>query len=135
MANASDLCHVCMEPRDQPPKGFCSAVHHRDGKRLTSDGTLVSLSGGFWSWEHRRPKPAYHYPLGDPRQKPRDIKVNPYTPDEHRVANYFFHEVGVGGGDDPIGYLIASHATIARELKELKTEIPPKTVTADAEQC
>lgn len=37
----------------------------------------------------------------------RDIEAKPYTPDEQRVAEWFA-EKGVGGGDDPIGFLMAS---------------------------
>lgn len=39
----------------------------------------------------------------------RDLDQNPYSPDEARVAEYFA-ERGIGGGDDPIGSLMASHS-------------------------
>ena len=49
----------------------------------------------------------------------RDFKENPYSPCEARVAA-FLHEVGgIGGGDDPIGFLMASHAALAAERREL----------------
>jgi hypothetical protein len=37
-----------------------------------------------------------------------------YTPDQRRVAEYIAMLTGgaVGGGDDPVGFLIASHATL-----------------------
>jgi len=38
----------------------------------------------------------------------RDFDKNPYSPDEARVAK-FFGDKGTGGGDDPIGALMASH--------------------------
>lgn len=38
----------------------------------------------------------------------RDIEANPYSTDEQRVAKFFFDK-GIGGGDDPIGSLMASH--------------------------
>jgi hypothetical protein len=47
----------------------------------------------------------------------RDLDTNPYTPDELRVAEFFFN-AGVGGGDDPIGAIIASHAALAMERNE-----------------
>jgi hypothetical protein len=44
----------------------------------------------------------------------RDLTEKPYSPDEKRVAK-FFADLGVGGGDDPIGFLLASHAYLASE--------------------
>lgn len=44
----------------------------------------------------------------------RDIEKNPYSPDENRVAKFFF-DLGVGGGPDPIGALLASHVALAAE--------------------
>ena len=38
----------------------------------------------------------------------RDLSTNPYSAEELRVAQFFFDK-GVGGGDDPIGALMASH--------------------------
>lgn len=38
----------------------------------------------------------------------RDFTKNPYTPEERRVAD-FFSDLGLGGGDDPIGAMIASY--------------------------
>lgn len=32
-----------------------------------------------------------------------------YTPDQARVAKYIMDTTGIGGGADPIGFLIASH--------------------------
>lgn len=37
-----------------------------------------------------------------------------YTPDQQRAANYIA-EAGIGGGDDPVGFLIASHAFLAKD--------------------
>lgn len=42
-----------------------------------------------------------------------------YTPDQERVARYFSESFGVGGGVDPVGFLIVSHAEIGRRLKAL----------------
>jgi hypothetical protein len=50
----------------------------------------------------------------------RDFDARGYSPDEERVAEWFF-EKGVGGGDDPIGAMIASHEALALERNELKS--------------
>lgn len=47
--------------------------------------------------------------------------ARPYSPDEQRVCDYL-QEVtdgSIGCGDDPIGFLIASHAAVVRELRKL----------------
>jgi len=49
----------------------------------------------------------------------RDLDKNPYSPDEQRVAHFFF-ERGIGGGDDPIGSLIASHQYLIMERRALR---------------
>lgn len=46
----------------------------------------------------------------------RDLDKDPYTPDEERVAAYFC-TMGIGGGDDPVGNLIAAHMYKRFELK------------------
>lgn len=44
-----------------------------------------------------------------------------YTRDEQRVADYIVERSGnnMGGGFDPIGFLIASHSYLGDQLKEL----------------
>jgi len=49
----------------------------------------------------------------------RDFDKNPYTPDEARVAA-FFSDRGVGGGDDPIGFLLASYEYIVEQRNTLE---------------
>lgn len=44
----------------------------------------------------------------------RDLDKQPYSFDERRVAQFLF-DLGVGGGDDPIGFILVSHATLAAE--------------------
>lgn len=46
----------------------------------------------------------------------RDFKARPYTPDEERVCDYLQRITAsmVGCGDDPIGFLIASHAALVQ---------------------
>lgn len=40
--------------------------------------------------------------------------VKKYSKDEERVAKYLSEKTGVGGGLDPIGFLIASHEVMGR---------------------
>lgn len=61
----------------------------------------------------------------------RDIEKQPYTPDEKRVAEFFF-ERGVGGGDDPIGSILASHAYLAEERNRYRKALE---VIAGQPQC
>lgn len=49
----------------------------------------------------------------------RDLKVNPYSKDEERVAKWLF-EKGVGGGDDPIGFLLSSYEYIIVQRNQLR---------------
>lgn len=49
----------------------------------------------------------------------RDLEKQPYSVDEKRIAEFFF-ECGVGGGDDPIGSIIASHAYLAAECNRYR---------------
>jgi DNA-binding phage protein len=51
----------------------------------------------------------------------RNFKVDPYRHDEQRVVTYL-HEVmpEIGAGDDPIGFLIASHASLRERVKEFR---------------
>lgn len=51
----------------------------------------------------------------------RDFEANPYTPHEQRVAKYLDDVAGIGGGDDPIEFLIASHEMLRKKL-EIKTQ-------------
>jgi hypothetical protein len=46
----------------------------------------------------------------------RDMKTNPYTSDEKRVAEWLSKK-GVGGGDDPIGFLMVSYDWLIEERK------------------
>jgi hypothetical protein len=52
----------------------------------------------------------------------RNIDKEPYSKDEARVAR-FFYERGTGGGDDPIGALIASHEYLIAERKSMPQSI------------
>ena len=41
--------------------------------------------------------------------KMRDLHEKPYSLEEGRVAEYLADLTGIGGGDDPAEFLIASH--------------------------
>ncbi len=61
----------------------------------------------------------------------RDLDARPYSPDEARVAR-FFAETGIGGGDDPIGFILASHAELARQRNALRGLKTPLQAAAQA---
>ena len=54
----------------------------------------------------------------------RNLDENPYSPEEARVANYLTELTGIGGGDYPVGFLIASHFELARQRVLLKAKYP-----------
>jgi hypothetical protein len=56
----------------------------------------------------------------------RDLNKDPYDRSEQRAAKYLF-DVGVGGGDDPVGFLIASHVYAMIELKRLRGALDART--------
>jgi hypothetical protein len=45
----------------------------------------------------------------------RDFDKNPYSPDEQRVAKWIVDKTGIGGGDDPIGFLMVSHEYVVAQ--------------------
>lgn len=49
----------------------------------------------------------------------RDFGEEPYSADEARVARFLF-ERGVGGGEDPVGFILLSHQTLADERNAAK---------------
>ena len=55
----------------------------------------------------------------------RDFEANPYTPHEQRVVKYLDEEIpgGMGGGDDPIEFLIASNESLRRRIEYLQAYI------------
>ena len=56
--------------------------------------------------------------------KMRNLDEKPYSPEEAKVANYLTELTGIGGGDDPVGFLIASHFDLARQRALLKAKYP-----------
>lgn len=47
--------------------------------------------------------------------------MNPYTPDQQRAADYICEITNqtIGGGDDPVGFLIASHRVLAQRTMKI----------------
>lgn len=52
----------------------------------------------------------------------RETGIVEYTADQKRVVDYTLKitEDQIGGGDDPVGFLIASHAALRQRVKELE---------------
>lgn len=46
----------------------------------------------------------------------RDLDKNPYSPEEERVAKWL-SEKGLGGGDDPIGFMLTSYEYLKDQSK------------------
>ena len=54
----------------------------------------------------------------------RDLDQKPYTSEEFRVAS-FFAQRGTGGGDDPIGAMLASYAYVVEQRNRMQAAIRP----------
>jgi hypothetical protein len=54
--------------------------------------------------------------------------------DEQRVVDYLCHTIGssIGAGLDPVGFLIASHASLRGEIQNLLWSEPTKPFVVDA---
>lgn len=52
----------------------------------------------------------------------RDIEKRPYTADETRVARYFADR-GTGGGDDPIGAMLAGYAWAVEQRNQYRAAL------------
>ncbi len=50
----------------------------------------------------------------------RDFEANPYSPDERRIVDWIIKRMNgdVGGGDDPIGYVLSALEYALYELNE-----------------
>lgn len=56
----------------------------------------------------------------------RDFTRSPYSDDEKRIVNWLNKITkgnSVGGGDDPIGFFMASYEMVIAERKEMKLQI------------
>ncbi len=56
--------------------------------------------------------------------KMRDLDEKPYSPEEQRAAEYLTDLTGVGGGDDPVGFLIVSHRELVRQRTVFREKYP-----------
>jgi len=65
--------------------------------------------------------------------KMRNLDEKPYSREEAEVAKYLMELTGIGGGDDPIGSLIASHRELVRQRAVLSAKHPEifKRITFD----
>lgn len=59
----------------------------------------------------------------------RDFSINPYSKDELRIV-HFLHKRGCGGGDDPIGFLIAAYGLAVSQRNEALAELHLATAGA-----
>lgn len=50
----------------------------------------------------------------------RDFTSKPYSVDEQRVCDYLTRIADAGCGEDPIGFLIASHGALVERVAEQK---------------
>lgn len=63
----------------------------------------------------------------------RDIEANPYSADEARVAKFFVEKIGLGGGDDPVGSLIASHEYVVAQRNQYRSALKKILAIEDRE--
>lgn len=54
----------------------------------------------------------------------RDLNETPYSREEAGASMYLNELAGPGGGDDPVGFLIASHRELVRQQTVLRTKHP-----------
>lgn len=54
--------------------------------------------------------------------KMRNLDEKPYSQEEAEAAKYLMELTGLDGGDDPVGFLIASHREPARQRTVLRTK-------------
>ncbi len=50
----------------------------------------------------------------------RDFTTQPYTADETRVLDFLAAQDGVGGGPDPIGFLLASYSFTVHQRNTMR---------------
>jgi hypothetical protein len=67
----------------------------------------------------------------------RDLDKEPYSPEESEAAKYQFDLIGIGGGNDPVGFLIASHHELVRQQTVLKAKYPAifKEIARESEEA
>jgi hypothetical protein len=63
----------------------------------------------------------------------RDFEEKPYSSDEQRVAKWL-SEKGVGGGDDPVGYLMVAHDYLVGERNRLIHDLERALSKAEQER-
>lgn len=68
----------------------------------------------------------------DARIARRDNETRPYSPDEERAARYLTEITNAGGGDDPVGFLIASHRALVGMVVRLREVLRASGSNPDA---
>lgn len=53
----------------------------------------------------------------------RNLETNPYSADENRVVEFLCEKVGLGCGDDPIGFVLVSCEYMMREQTALRKQL------------
>jgi hypothetical protein len=54
----------------------------------------------------------------------RNQDGEPFSLDEFEAAECLFDLTGIGGGDDPVGFLNASHRELVRQRTDLEAQYP-----------
>lgn len=82
-------------------------INDKDDERGMETGYYSTPQAAIQQWNQRATDSAE---IASKREigQSRDIEIDPYSPDEQRVADWLM-TVGIGGGDDPIGFLLASY--------------------------
>ena len=60
----------------------------------------------------------------------RDFDKNPYSADEQRVAKWLDEKGGMGGGEDPIGFLMVSYDYLVYQRNQI-AEACKRLATSD----
>lgn len=84
------------------------------GRRHTVQGVLAP---GWDELVRAADKATMYGPIERPAGE-RDLETLPYHELEARVAGYLVELTGIGAGDDPVGFLIASHAALVQKVSE-----------------
>lgn len=53
----------------------------------------------------------------------RDMDADPYNHSERRVAEWILAKSGMGGGDDPVGAILASYDLKIVQMEDLRKEV------------
>ena len=95
---------------------------------LATVADLRARNEALANWQARTKEREEHlHVAGHPTQE----EIPPYTPDEKRVVDYITRDGTVGGGGDPIGFLISSHNYVNGLRQEADARIAELTWMAN----